>query len=472
MNFKSLFFLNKGILKNTFWLGLAETISKLIGFLIIVWMARAFGPEIYGKWAFALSFVIIFSVFSDFGLSALTVREIARDKSKTQKYLNNIVTMKLILGIAALGLIAFFVNFLGKDSETVKLVYFLGIYIVINTFAAFFESIFRANEKMRYEAICRISQSILLLLLASFFIFGNFPILNVSYAYISAALFGTVLSLVFVWRHFSKFFLSIDIRYCKKLLLNAWPFGFSVVAIFLYNYFDQVMLGIIRTNREVGLYSASFRIILALSVAGDILGVAFFPRLSKLYKENLEKLKHIARQFLEAIYFFILPVAFGGAILSSQILSFFYGKDYIEGAAVFRILVLNLIALFLSIAFGDILKASDKQKSYLFGIMLGMVLNIILNLVLIPWLGIAGAAIATFLAQISIFGYLYIKVWNLIGMNLFFGLRVPLISSLVMGGCVYFLFLNFNLIFVVFLGACVYFLSYFLFSRILVLDRI
>lgn len=68
--------LKQTIFKNIFWLGLAEVIQKGISFIVVVWLARYFGPTIYGQWAFALSFVAIFSVFADFGFGTLTVREI------------------------------------------------------------------------------------------------------------------------------------------------------------------------------------------------------------------------------------------------------------------------------------------------------------------------------------------------------------------------------------------------------------
>ena len=95
MNIKSLLFDNKTIkqtiFKNTFWLGVAEVVQKGVGFLIVVWLARHFGPATYGQWAFALSFVALFAVLADFGFSTLTVREVARDKLKTAQYINNIV---------------------------------------------------------------------------------------------------------------------------------------------------------------------------------------------------------------------------------------------------------------------------------------------------------------------------------------------------------------------------------------------
>ncbi|MHA1380609.1 MAG: oligosaccharide flippase family protein [Candidatus Helarchaeota archaeon] len=88
INLKSLLFENKTIkqtiFKNTFWLGLTGVIQKGVSFLVIVWLARYFGPVIYGKWAFALSFTALFAFLPNFGFGLLTIRELARDKFKNK----------------------------------------------------------------------------------------------------------------------------------------------------------------------------------------------------------------------------------------------------------------------------------------------------------------------------------------------------------------------------------------------------
>ena len=463
------------IFKNTIWLGIAEAVSKLVGFVIVVWMARFFGPEIYGKWAFALSFTIIFSVFADFGLSTLAVREIARDKLKTKKYVVNIIAIKLILGILTFILVVFISQFLGRDKTTTILIQYLLIYVILNTFAGFFESIFRAYEKMKYEAFCRIVQSILLLFFAGFFIYNNFSITSVGLAYIGAVSFTVFLSFFIILFRFilpQKEKLSLNFSFQKKLLKESWPFGVSIVAIFLYNQFDQVMLGIMRTDREVGLYSAYFRIILALSVVGDIIAVSFFPQLSKIYKKNLKNFKKLSDSFLEIIYFFALPISLAGILLARQFVYFFFGKDYIDGILSFKVLIISVFFLFLSICFGEILKASNKQRTYLNGMIFGVFLNIALNLILIFKLGILGAAIATLLAQIVILAYFYIRVKKFIKINLYSGFFIALFSSIIMCILIYPLISTSHVIFISILGAGIYFLSYFLLKKFLSLKSL
>ena len=89
------------IAKNTFWLATAEAITRLLKFFLIIYVARILGATEYGKFTFALAFVGLFVIFSDFGISPILAREFSKDPKEERKFLD-IVSLKLILSIATL----------------------------------------------------------------------------------------------------------------------------------------------------------------------------------------------------------------------------------------------------------------------------------------------------------------------------------------------------------------------------------
>jgi len=396
---KSLLFDNKTIsqtiFKNTFWLGIAEIFTRGVNFLIIIWLARHFGPEIYGKFAFALSFVALFSVFADFGFDSLTVREIARDKSKTAKYIDNIIAMKLILGLITIGLIALIIQFLGKELEVIKLVYFLGIYVVINTFTTFFHSIFRANEKMQYETLCRVLQELFLLGLVAFFILNKSSILTISYAYLGAVLIGTLISLGVIWRFFSSFFLKIDFKICKEILKEVWPLTLSILIVTIYLHIGIVILSLIKTDQAVGWYNAGYKLVYAFALIPNLFMISVYPVLSKSFKESIISMKEIYERSLKFIFLIsiiLFPVLF---FFSKQIVLLFYSPAYQETISVFRILLLAEFFAFMSCVFMYTLNAMDKQIIYTKVTGISLSANIILCFILIPRYSHIGLSITT-----------------------------------------------------------------------------
>lgn len=158
------------IAKNTAALTIASIATTVIGFVFIMYVTRYLGAEGFGILSFALAFTAIFGVFTDIGLSPLTIREVARDKSLAKKYLGNIAVLKIILVIATVGLIALSINLLGYPEQTINVVYLIALSVVFNAFSTMFYSIFQAYERMEFVTIGRILNSVLLLAGALFII--------------------------------------------------------------------------------------------------------------------------------------------------------------------------------------------------------------------------------------------------------------------------------------------------------------
>ena len=130
---KNLLFSNIGIrqtvIKNTFWLVLAEVITKLLGLILIIYVVRILGATEYGKFTFAFSFVSLMAIFSDLGVMDVATRELSRDKNN-EKSFSGIFTLEVILG-AIMFSIAFASSFLiTQDQEIRKAIWILSIFFL------------------------------------------------------------------------------------------------------------------------------------------------------------------------------------------------------------------------------------------------------------------------------------------------------------------------------------------------------
>jgi len=95
------------VAKNTFWLGVAEGVTRFLKLFLIIYVARILGATEYGKFTFALAFVSLFAIFSDFGISTIATREIAREKEKEKEF-PSFLSLKLVLSIGTLLLICYY----------------------------------------------------------------------------------------------------------------------------------------------------------------------------------------------------------------------------------------------------------------------------------------------------------------------------------------------------------------------------
>lgn len=403
------------IFKNTFWLMLAEGISKGLMFFLTILIARYLGAEGYGVFSFVFAFVALFAVIADFGLSTLTIREVARDKSLAKKYIDNIAVIKLILGVITFILIIIAAQFLNKTPEVRTLIYLAGIWIIIQNFTQFFQSIFRAFEKMQYEALSKIIYSCLLFGIAFFAIWQNLEIKAIIQSYIYASLIAFIFTLILIRKNFTKFWTKIDFDFWKGLLKEAWPFLLSSIFFMVYFKIDTVMLGMLSTNKEVGIYNAAYIIYAGIFILPEIITISFFPKMSETYKKNREIFKKIFFNFRNTLIILSLPLFALLFFWNNLIINFFYNQEYQGSILILKILSIILLFRLFTYSYGWFLTSTDEQKQKVKSQGICALVNIILNYFLIIKYHAIGAAVATLITELVLLNFYYFyfrKKWN------------------------------------------------------------
>ena len=396
------------LIKNSFWLFVGEGFNKSLMFLLTVLIARYLGAIGYGKFSFAFSFIGLFVVIADFGLNILTIREIAHNKELVKKYLENITTLKIFLGLVTYILIVITTQFLGKDREIIGLVYLFGIYIIINSYNVFLRSISRAFERMEYETISKVIQGTVLFIIGSLFIFFNLNIGYITASYLISAIVGALATIFIIRKKLTIFLLDLDLRFWKNTIEESWPFALSAVFVVIYFRIDSIMLSLMKGDNIVGYYSAAYNLVFTLGILPNLFMVAILPLLSCAFKESKEKLLIIYKRSLKVISLIailIFPILF---LISNWLILFLYGKEYTQSIIIFKILLLAEFFAYFSYIFLFVLISIKKQWVYTYITGIGVILNIFLNFLLIPRMSYIGASIATVATEFVAFLLLFI----------------------------------------------------------------
>ncbi len=336
------------IAKNTAVLIIANIATMIIGFFFIMYVARYLGAEGFGILSFALAFTAIFGVFTDIGLSTLTTREVARDKSLAQKYLGNIAVLKIILVITTFGLITLTINLLGYPEQTITVVYLVGLAVVFNAFSLMFYSVFRAYERIEFITIGQILNSVLLLAGALFAISQG---LNVA-AFASLYLLASVVtlgynSIVSTWK-FAKPKIEVDFGFWKETLKQAWPLSLAAIFVTICYWVDSVMLSLVQGDKVVGWYNAAYRLVLVLLFIPNAYFISVFPVMSKFYVSSRESLKFIYEKSVKYMALLAVPMGVGTSLLADRIMPLIFGAEYSHSIIALQILVWSLVFIFVS----------------------------------------------------------------------------------------------------------------------------
>jgi len=441
------------MIKNFLSLSLAQLILHFVSFLVTMYLARLLAPANFGKIGFAQAVVAYFMLIPNLGLITLGVREIARNKDDINIYASNIVTLRLILAFLSFGLLLIFINLINKPMEIKYLITFYGL--VLFSYALLTEWLFQGIERMEFIGISRILA--MLFYGVSVFILVKNPgqLLLIPFLWFLGNCIPVLFLIYIFTRQFGKINLRFNFSFWKNLLRQALPMGAAWIMLQIYYNFDMVMLGFMKGEKAVGLYSAAYKIILFIWAFIPIFVNVIFPSMSKYYKESQEKLQTLIISSTRLLSVAAFPLGVGGTILARPIMVLLYGQEFSGGVIAFQILIWSVVVICIRCTYEQSFLACNKEKRYLFGVIWGALTNIVLNSLLIPRFSLRGAAVATVISELVFSGYLfyYLRIVNRTEMvkHLF----KPFVAAILMSFVVYYL-RRYNLFLSISIGIIVY----------------
>lgn len=390
-------------LKNFLSISFAELFGKLLGFIAIVYLARVISPDSFGIIAFVAAFVTYFTIFVDFGFDVISLKKISRNHSIIKKYVNNVVSIKL-LNAVIIYIILIIVTLLIDKSWEIKIGLFICGFIVF-VHAVSIEFAFQGVEKFKYISYKIFGRSTLYILLIVLFIKDDSDIYYILFFIVISNLISSLWLYYKYSMLYGKYKFNIDKRFMKALIKESYPLLISVIMATIYGNLDIVMLGFMKSNYEVGIYNASYKIYLLSVIPISILLKVYLPTLSRF--QLINKFKE------ELVVFIFTMILLGASILipiyffASQLLSIIFGGVYILAEIPLKILAMTGIIGTLSNTFGNPLTVWGKQKIHAVCLTFGAITNIIFNFLLIPSFSYNGAAIATLGAELVVFCTLF-----------------------------------------------------------------
>lgn len=401
---KELLFQNKSqkqtIVKNVFWLGLSQAGSRLIRAIIIIYAARALGKADYGVFSYLLGLAGFFTIFGDVGINQIITREMAKHPERRLAYFSTAFWMKIFLFSATAALIVFSAPYFSNVEKANQLIYIVVLITIFDGLREFCFTAFRAKEKMEMEALVMTLTNTAITVFGFIALYFYLSSQSLAWSYAVATAAGAMAGVVILRSSFKAVSSEFDKNLIKPIIKDAWPILLTGTVGALAFNIDIVMLGWWRDAEEIGLYSASQKIVFLLYSLPAILASAFFPALSRLigHKED-NKIKQLMEKGAAASFVIAIPMAVGGIILADPIIELIYKQEYLSSAPIFQILIATLLIVFPSTLIANALIAYNQQKKLGLYTALGASVNIALNAVLIPGYGAAGAAIATLISQ-------------------------------------------------------------------------
>lgn len=429
-----------------------DVLSRLLGFFAVIWLARVLGTEGFGSISFAFTFLGYALLFADPGLGTLGTREIAKTPHLSSVYLSKIISLRFLLAIAAFILIATLSLLIPGLAEVRWLIILYAASVF--PYALSVEWFLRGIEDMRHIGLAAIIAYSFYLV--SILLFVRSP-LNIKLVPVFWFLGGLL----------SAIFLGFIVKQRPKtrepqlkignldILKMALPIGMGTIMTGLYFNFDITMLGFIRGTEEAGLYTAVYKLLMLLLLLDRVFSMVILPLISRYYEKSRERLEEILSKVTRIVITVVLPISAGGTLLALPITQTIYGKEYIPSFPVFQILIWILTITTIGSIYTQGLIASGQGKRYGIVMVIGTSLNIVLNLIMIPTLGIVGAAVATVCSELVMVFLMYRAFSRMVKVQILPYTIRPISASVVMCLVLY-LLKGLNPGLLIFVGAIIY----------------
>lgn len=403
--------------KNVGLVTIANIISTLKSFILLPILTKALGAELYGTWALILVTISLLTPFCTLRLGYAIVRFLGpeKDREKIGKGVSSIfgVTSLIALVVSILLFIL---------SKSLAIAVFGGVdatfYIQISAFLIFLGAIdqimieyFTAFQQMEKYSGFIILQTIGELILTAYLVLSGFGLFGAIISLLVVRAFTSVIG--FLWIASEIKISTPSFSVVKPYLPFTLPILPTVLCYWLVNLGDRYVIGYFMGADAVGIYSASYGLGSMITFFYASLSIVLLPAITNLYENNkIQELKTHLKYSLKFLLMFTIPSFWGLSILSKSILRTLTTSEFIGGYRVVPIVALGIILFNCSAINTNVLYLFKKTRTISLIYVAFASINMIMNIILVPIIGIIGAAIATlitFMVHLFVVGTISFK---------------------------------------------------------------
>jgi O-antigen/teichoic acid export membrane protein len=371
-------------------------VARVIGFAATVYVARVLGAGYFGAIELAGAIVLYFSRVADGGFDlGLGVREVAANPEQLDRLVSPALTLRSLVS----GLLVVLVSLTGfallpRIEATVLAAYSLTLLAVgMST-----RWVHVGIERARVVAVARTIGEIIMVLLIVSFVSDSDDVIRVPLARFAGEILASLLLLAVLIRRGVRLRPRFDWNLIRPLARRALPLVLSALLGLMIFNMDLILLRVFRTSVHVGYYAAAYALISFLANLSLAYGLSLLPALTRLEQES-EKRRRVFQTAFAHAFAVGLPVAAGATLLAGPIIQLVFGAEYAEAALPMAIVIWSIplgTARDINVA---ALLALGEEGRVLRLTAIAAACNLVLNLLLIPPMGIPGAAIATLITE-------------------------------------------------------------------------
>ena len=386
---------------NLLWLCLEQGGRVLSSFLITILIVKHLGVENFGTFSLALAILAALSPIVGLGFDSILFKKFISNENNCYTLLKVSFCLRLFVSITFIS-VCTVINF-KFDKSFLNILNILILGFFFDSFLAF-KDFFLAKLKNKFYTCSTLAASVIQLMVVYQLVNYNFNIEYFALSYVIAkAVQCTVLSSIFYKTTKAAVFPIWNKKLSLDLLYASYPMMLAASIGLLYSLQDQFFIKYFLGEYELGLYVVGVKFVLIIVVLPTLMSNVFYPSL--VSKFNSGK-KDIYNNQLEGLYllFFALGVLLYILfyLLSPFIIVTFFGEEFESSTLIMQIYSMLLVVSFFQSLNNKVLILNGLQSVIFKRALFALILNASLNFILIPELGIVGAAYSTVISELFV----------------------------------------------------------------------
>lgn len=404
----------RSTIKGTSIIFLGAIIGTVLGLLSTIIIARYYSVEEFGLYSIGLVIISIFMGILHIGIFEGSPRCISYYRGKSDhKTIQRIIysSFQIILISSILFSILLYAasDFIGDQifnidglSETLKIMSFcLPFWAIIRLIINIYRGYESVKENVIFTDITLRAFRVGLFSIALIF---SLSFNSILFFFVLSMVFTAILAIIYFYRYapinLSK---GGSITTTKALISFSWPLIFTGLGWFFITGADKIMLGIITSSYEVGLYNVATTLGTYVTIFLSASLFIYQPISTRLIAEkNIQELKRHYQIITKWIFTITFPLIIILIIIPDFVITLLYGEKYIQAMYALQLISIAYFVHTLLGPNGATIVSFGKTKVIMHISIIGGALNIGLNIILIPIFGIEGAALSTMVTLIII----------------------------------------------------------------------
>lgn len=408
----------RGVFFHTSIYGFGHLVARGLSFLLLPFYTHLISTKDFGIYSLIISVATIVSIFFHLGLQGSFIKYFTASKDLEEKKLifSNLIFIITFVSIPITFLLILFAPYFSEiilHNREYHFSFTLGlISILFMTFSYYVSVVYVTLERSKRFVVNTIYSALLNFILNVVFIYNlKLGIDGIFIAQILSSIVLIILSRDVLTAYFE---INLDSKWIKSILKFGYPFFFSSLFTALTEVFDRFLVDYFLGSEQVGIYHLGYRFGIFLNLFGLSFRSSWIPHYFN-FITNLEEGKEI---YLGKVFSKLLMISSVIIVTISLFADDVFRID-LDGVSLFNAGYLPAAKIIPFILFGyffNLLMSfyslgpyiSGKSFHFLSSDLLCFLSNLILNIILIPIIGISGAAIATMIAFMIGSFYLYI----------------------------------------------------------------